>query len=498
MAFLKFNGNMYAKQIALFASIIIFIYLFLLKDSDNLDKKILDLWSGAKSELTHSLSDLNSSSQELYFLGISSYQIVDYSFKSAKGELIDDLLLLFLKTTPYLVYTDKYQFVYLNYRDRYLTKELTDSYPMWLDKDKREDILASAQFLFTISMAINHIMQIDPKDRTNTMHKFIQNFTPIVESHYRRWVLGTRDKKDNTLLGVLERRGWGCKNNKEEYICNKTLREDIIGLRSNYQGDSYCNSLTDEVMLVYAGLGYYLSSYHHTIQNRELLESFRDAVTLFSQHFKSYTSHDFNGKEIETLGFEEGVWAEHPDFAYSLYSKNSFPPHGSSAINRGVGMDISHAGTVVAFLEMLISCKKELNINFPTDDQMKMFTNRFLYNVFNSDLQNPLFKNYMDGSNGWFRVIPDGSGYAPYNLTSTALIRGYPRLGRFSPKLKEVFGTIRDKLNSDNLKNMEFIQKFYQKTVWSHNYLKNEYDFYGEEIDPHTALFLMNFYSSLI
>ncbi len=466
-------------------------------NKNSMDSKISKLWNQSKIEFTHSIDDLKNSPLELYFIGINSYNILSYSFKHKKNRIIDDILDIYLQTTPYLVNSNRYIFTYLKYDQRDSTKTLQNSYPMWLDKNSEEDILASAQFLFVVSFAINKISDIPKRDRTELMKRFIEKFSPIVSSHYRRWILGVVDLEDKKTLGSFQRRGWGCKNSNEEYICARTLLQEIMKLNT-YQGDSYCNAMTDVVMLVNIGLGYYLSSNPDTIKKEELTDFFKKSVVLFSSHFKSYTSYDFNKKPIDTLGFEEGLWSEHPDFYYSLYRDNSFPSKENQKINREVGLDISHAGTVVAFLEMLVNHQKYFNIKFPTSSDMKMFSNRFLYNVFNGDFQKPLFKNYMNGSNGWFRASTNGYGYAPFNLTSTALVGGYPKLGAYNLELKKVFNEIIYKLDSNKSEDIKFMQKFYQKTIWSNYHLKNEYNFYVEPIDSHTALFLINFYSSII
>lgn len=476
--------------------ILLVLSYFLMANS--VDDNISKLWTSAKIELEYSLDDLDNSSLELYFLGINSYNILSYAFAHNKNEIVDEILDLYMSTLPYLTNSNSYTFNYLQYNHRYSTRILQNSYPLWLDNNKKEDVLASSEFLFVISFAINRIKNLPIERRTKRMKIFIKQFSSIVSSHYRRWILGAKSKENSHMLGVFERRSWGCKKKKSaEYICARPLNQIILELDS-YRGNSYCNSMTDAVMLINIGLGYYLSSNPNTLQKEELTSFFKESVALFSSHFKSHISYDFNKKKIETLGFEEGVWSKHPDFLYSLYTDNSFPLEKYQKVNQKVGIDVSHAGTVFAFLDMLVNHKEYFNIKFPTSLDIKMFSNRFLYNVFNGDFQKPLFYNYMNGSNGWFRVSSHGSGYAPYNLTSTVLVQGYPKLGAYNLELKRVFREIYNKLNSQNIKDREFIKEFYQKTIWSNHHLKNEYNFYADKIDSHTALFLINFYSLLI
>jgi len=493
--------NNYIHLIVLFTLIIvIFFKMFNAKNRDepySLDSKISKLWTQSKIEFTHSIDDLNRSSMELYFIGINSYNILSYSFTYKQNRIIDDLLGIYLQTIPYLTHSNQYTFSYLKYDEPNSTKLLQNFYPIWFDKNGKEDILASSSFLFAVSLAINKISDLPMKDRTEVMNKFVKKFSPIVSSHYRRWIFGVVSLESNQLLGSFQRRGWGCKNDNEEYICARTLEQEIMQL-DTYQGDSYCNSMTDVVMLINIGLGYYLSSNPDTIQKEKLTNFFKKSVDVFSTHFKPHTSYDFKKKAIVTLGFEEGLWSEHPDFQYSHYIDSEFPLKKHQKINREVGIDISHAGTVVSFLEMLVANQKYFNITFPTTSEMKMFSNRFLYNVFNGDFKKPLFRNYMDGSNGWFRASIGGYGYAPYNLTSTALVGGYPRLGVYSLELRDIFNNIMHKLNSKNSEDRAFIEKFYEKTVWSNYHLKNEYNFYTDPMDSHTALFLINFYSSIL
>jgi hypothetical protein len=165
-------------------------------------------------------------------------------------------------------------------------------------------------------------------------------------------------------------------------------------------------------------------------------------------------------------------------------------------------MDVAHGSRVIYLLEMLIENGDKFEIEFPTQNDMKMFTDGFFYKVFNQNAQQPLFKNYMDGSNGWFRVNYEskkGYGYAPYSIGSSgALLGGYPRLAKYNKELETVFTLLFKKFNSLKKEDKAFIHKFYENTVWMEEKEREVYQFHQKKINPKSAIFLINFYSSMI
>ena len=480
---------------------------FFIKHS--IDKKILELWSPSKNSIETSITMLKDSPIELYFIGSQSHNILYYAFEEKNSFLIDELLRLYLQTLPYIKKKTNYNIYHLNENKEKTTITLKNPIYIWSNKNGDEELISSAQFLFVISFAINKISSIPIKERTKTMNHFIKNFSPILESHYQRWVLGVKEKGKKITLGSFSRRGWGCKDKKNNYIYARTLNQMIGELGEKaYSGASYCNVIADPSLLIVSGLGYYLSGEKHpnrsyNISNKEALESFFiKSIRVLSKTFKKSTLQQPKNRPTPILSFQEGAWYGHPDYDYSECNVSTFPKKSEKKNHYKVGLDVAHASRVIYLLEMLTENKNKFNIKFPTTNDMKMFTDGFLYKVFNQNLHKPLFKNYMNGSNGWFRVNYDsrkGYGYAPYSIGSSgALLGGYPRLAKYNKKLETVFTLLFQKFNSTKQEERAFVHQFYEKSVWMEAKEREVYQFYEKKINPKSAIFLINFYTSMI
>ena len=471
---------------------------------NSIDAKILQLWSQSKVSIKTSIQMLNESSVELYFIGSESYNLLYYAFVKKNSMIIDELLQLYIETLPYIKQEKVYNIYHINEKKEKTTLQIKEPIYIWKNKKGDEDVIPSAQFLFVISFAFNKITTIPREKRTKTMNNFIQKFSPILSSHYQRWIIGVT--KRGETIGSFSRRGWGCKDDSEEYIYARTLDKMIEELgNKSYHGASYCNVIADPSLLIVSGLGYYLAGTKnqypsYLIQNKKLLENFFiKSIKILSQQFKkSYIKN----QTIPILSFQEGAWYGHPDYYYSDYNGSIFPRKQNRKSNSSIGGDVSHASRIIYLLEMLTENKHKFKIAFPSKEDMKMFTDGFYYKVFNQDFKQPLFKNYMNGSNGWFRVNYEskkGYGYPPYSIGSLgALLGGYPRLAKYNKNLENIFQTLFNKLNSSKEKDRAFIHKFYEKSIWMQKQQREVYQFYERKLSIKSAVYLINFYSSLI
>jgi len=476
-----------------------------------IDSKILKLWNPSKVSFETSIGMLKESPIELYFIGSESYNLLHYAFSKKNTLLIDKLLHIYMQTLPYIKKKKSYAIHNVNEKEEKSTLRLTDSIYIWSNKEGAEELISSSQFLFVISFAFNKISTIPNNKRTTTMNSFINKFSPILSSHYQRWVIGVKNRGNTTKISSFSRRGWGCKDNKEEYIYARTLNQMIGELgKKSYHGASYCNVIADPSLLIISGLGYYLSGTKeqypsYTVQNEKILENFFiKSINILSQQFKksTITTKDSRTKHISILTFQEGAWYGHPDYCYSDYTGSTFPKKKNHKCNSYIGRDVAHGSRLLYLLEMLTENKDKFNIKFPTQNEMKMFTDAFFYKVFNQNFQQPLFKNYMSGSNGWFRVNYEskkGYGYPPYSIGSEgALLGGYPRLAKYNKDLETIFKILFLKFNSSKKEDRAFIHQFYEKIIWMEGEQREVYQFYDKKLTPKSAVYLISFYSSLI
>ena len=473
-----------------------------------IDNKISKLWKVAKPSIESSIKTVKKSPIELYFIGAETYNLLNYAFYKKDYLLVDELLQLYLKTVPFIKKRKSCYIYDLNEKEEKSKKELKEPIYIWENSAETEELIPTAQFLFVISFAFNKISHLPKAKQTIVMNQFIYKFSPILSSHYKRWMLGVEERDKKGKVGFFSRRGWGCKDKKDNYIYARTLTTSIKELgENNYHGASYCNVIADPSLLIISGLGYYLGGIYnqgsnYTISNQDsLIIAFKQSIKEISKKFSIRTRKNSKNKEIKLLSFQYGAWFGHPDYDYSGYTEQRFPDKYNKNAIKNIGVDTAHGTRILYLLEMLLNNKQYFDISFPTQTDMQMFTNNFLYNIFNRDFNKPLFKNYIDGSNGWFRVNYDsreGYGYAPFQIGSSgAMLGGYAKLAKYNREVEKIFSMLVDKLNSKSKQNQDFIKEFYQNAIWMNYQPREVYHFYSKKVDAKTALYLISFYASL-
>ncbi len=468
------------------------------------DIEIKKLWTISKDSFDYSLSTLKDSPIELYFISSDSYNILKYAFFKKNYILVDELLEIYLQTIRNIKIQKNYNIYELEEGKEKTTINLSSPISIWTNQEGDEELISSAQFLFVVSFAFNQISSLTKKEQTLTMKKFIKLFNPILSSHYERWILGIKNDK-NQIFGSFSRRGWGCKDKNENYIYARTLPLLISEITQHkYYNTSYCNVIDDPILLIISGLGYYLhgnlidENLYNIPKKKILAKKYLINISNITKAFKHKTIK-INQKSINILTFQEGAWAKHPDFQYSEYLGATFPTEKDIKGDKNIGIDIPHSSRVIYLLEMLYNTKKSLN-SFPTKQDMIEYSDNFYYRVFNQDFNKPRFKNYLNGSNGWFRVNYDkreGYGYSPFMAgTVGALLGGYPRLSVYNSNISKIFIALFQKFRDK--KYQKFIHENYGKAIWVNREKKAIYNFYQLPLDKRSALFLINFYSSLI
>jgi hypothetical protein len=100
------------------------------------------------------------------------------------------------------------------------------------------------------------------------------------------------------------------------------------------------------------------------------------------------------------------------DMAYARYEGENLPTPDQKAQAQGASWDISHFSLVPMFLVSLYENRQASGTDFPQKSDIENIGNQYVFHVFEGDFKKPLFKNFFDGSDGWYRVAYSGrSGY---------------------------------------------------------------------------------------
>ena len=140
--------------------------------------------------------------------------------------------------------------------------------------------------------------------------------------------------------------------------------------------------------------------------------------TLQTQYRTIYpNTQNFQGQTVGSTSYFNGeyVYVDLSSYAYSGYTGQSFPATNQTANQPNASWDFSYLYRVPVFFRALFDNKKATGINFPSRQDMQGLANQLVYKTFQGNYDLPLFNNYFDGSNGWYRVGYDGAsfGYPP-------------------------------------------------------------------------------------
>lgn len=375
------------------------------------------------------------SGKSRYELQVSTNNLLIAAFNAKEMGVLDSLANLFLHYNSGLDTLKKGQQYYYFISGELDTITIKEDYFCWLDsldrqmKDKstiktaEEGMLNSSQFCYLLSKAYHYFAQIDYSSYTN-INRFMQHYPKVLYSHYFRWISNEE---------FFQTKAWGG-------IDGRYNHHDFLWLKyKNKLGNQpkYCNAVMDVDMWIISGLTEFLAAHEYNKCNVIIPDNVRNdwqdyltlGCNLIESRMKTSKALNFEGIEVDCLNFDVAKWQKHPDNDHSKYTGETFPNKlKQQKAERKIGWDIGHSTRFVHVFETLHHNKNITKRDFPSEQQMNQLANQFTYVVFNGDFQKPLFTNYFDGKNGWYRVNysnRNGFGYAPYDLSLSGINGGY-------------------------------------------------------------------------
>lgn len=484
-------------------------------------KDIIDtIWKNRKEYLINYMhsSLTNKDSQTLYVMQVYTNNLLKYAYYCGNYKILDDLAKLYLIAYYYLEL--KYDYIYFYLPEEHNRKTILPLNPpawMWVDNkfdsdgDEIEMVLCSSQFLYLVSSAINLFLDIDESQRTQNMNELIERFSPIIiNDHYFRWIYADQ--------GIFQVRGWGCDDGIfNHYDFLKKIYNRSFGTM-NYC--SYCNAVTDTDMWIIAGVVEMLAANKknpHLVpladDERLRLLSYVDIGTkLLESRMSSNALIDFDGNSalgLLGLNFDLGAWDEHPENAYSGYTGELFPIESDKMAAENAGWDISHARRFVRVFETLYNNRDVTGQFFPHTRTMMCLTSQVVYGVFNKNFEKPLFSNYMDGTNGWYRVNYDdgqiirmGFGYPPYSLSKSVISGGWGFWSKYNTDMSKLMNTLWNMLNiiwnNSDEEIVEFARKNYASQTYENYVRDTSLETLRNSFSRSDSFILLSFLSSMV
>lgn len=412
---------------------------------------VLSLWNkrknGLQSKVLNSLSA--GKTVVLYNFQDETTFLTNWAFSNKEYLVVDEVIEIYLSTLKFVT-TSKFISMKIGRNRKDLTLKENCSY--WQDSSikslpKIELLLNSSQYMFGAAKMLNNISQVIPNNRTSKMKLFLEKFSSLVlNNHYLRWTLG------NTKF--FQVKSWGCDKGYYNHF-DFLKKKDSFQFHSS-KNLSYCNAITDVDLWIVAGVSEILSAVENAPEYFKISVSKKSQLKNYAKFaigvLESRTKTSFEKNTVYS-NFDIGAWDDHPDHANKGDLSEEFRPTNRTNKSTMSSWDIGHARRFVHVFQSLFNNRDLLNNSFPNEKTMEGFANQFYYKIFNGDFSNPLFANFFDGQNGWYRRNYKNRkkfGYGPSQRSNAFIFGGYGIWKRYNPKIENIQKSVWNMLNDQS------------------------------------------------
>lgn len=239
----------------------------------------------------------------------------------------------------------------------------------------RDCYLCNADYFYPAARLVRTIAALKPAERTAGMNQFVSEYVPLlVKDHILRPNFAERMRAEMNPVSPSYK--------KQIMIADEI--EAVATAAEVLGADAYDPKL---VTLADADVS-------------KLKELVRAGVDRFQ--FSRTLSKDVGGRSAAS--YFNGDYDWHEDLEYGRYEGESFPTAAQKAKAQGASWDISHFSLIPMFLRSLYDNKQASGIDFPQKTDLEYIGNQYVFHVFEGETKKPLFKNFFDGSDGWYRV----------------------------------------------------------------------------------------------
>lgn len=375
-----------------------------------------------------------------------------------QDELAHSLLDLWLKPLDVVARRDRLLVYYLTPDQRLSEAKLDQPSEMWVGPDGIESVLYSAMYLAGAMDIVAAIVRRPADERSATMTDFARRVSGLALSHYTRWAFGPP--------GIWQVRGWGCDASGLDLVSFTRQRLD----RSLGNGSiAYCQAPTDIDMLIMIGLVNLLrtaDAAHDLVvvpasDRRRLLDLVQLQARFFASRLVYGSATTDWGQPVRTVDFDPGAWSDHPSQWFGADQEAAFPDRRPK-LNKGIGWDFSHGARIAwAFLTLADS---SVHTGVAWNSVTDALAHQIAYRVLDDSAELPRFRNFLDGSNGWYSVnLADDAdtGIPPFGLSRAFLAMPWARLSQRDATLMKATARMWQALAAPTTGQCELLKQVY-------------------------------------
>lgn len=265
----------------------------------------------------------------------------------------------------------------------------------WGDQRGRECHLCNAQFFFPAARLLRLVADRAPHDRSDVQIRFASIYGPLLaREHLMRLVYGPEDPASTETASSSRLSRW----------------KKIAG-----SGHERAPRFRDVDAWLLASLAEVLAAFQldpslsplSSVEQTQLDVAYTTGLLALEAQFEL----DSEGR----IHIFEGDFDNHPSHAHSGWTSKELPEPSVEHRSLPSTWDVSHAHRIPVVLRSLLDVRGLLGTSFPSDQLVSDIADHFAETVHYELDGRPLFHNFLNGTDGWFRVGRRGpaTGYAP-------------------------------------------------------------------------------------
>ena len=274
----------------------------------------------------------------------------------------------------------------------------------WVQTDSRgrqrvrECSLCNAQGLYPAARLLRYFAEQAPEIRADAAIELSRSYSPfLAKEHLLRlfydvdWTNPARAQRDS-LVGT-----W-------DWILSPDARKARPSHgQALFDRDLWLLATTAELLAAHVADPEFVPL--STAQAEQLEAALRLGLEVFDSKGTDHTGvADWNGVSVETRTHFDGDYDDHVEYAYAGHTGAEKPDRNNRSPIAGLSWDIGHVARLPVFLRAIHDTRETLKIETASESDLRLSANQYAYVAFNGDLERPLFSNYFDGHDGWYRV----------------------------------------------------------------------------------------------
>ena len=349
--------------------------------------------------------------QQVYFAEYALRPALALAVSQRDVKLLDELAQFYLAFRPRFVQVRQLQSWPGNH-DLLAEQGSEDAFVLpWLERTEkgrrvRECQLCTGQFLHPAARLLHYIAEVPASRRSPNMNAFARAYERILVDDY---VLRL------AYDAAVERYGFRA-DTRGLIALWSAIASSVDSTRPSYRramldSDLWVLATTAEILAAAKSDSTVIDLGSRRVRLMRIVAA-GTRLLATKRHLHSAPTNSTD--TLASVSYFDGDFSDHPDMAYAGWDDSLPPRLGDSARAESASWDISHSYRIPVTLRSLSDAQDATHLSYPDSLELRRVATQYVRRAHYHLRGFPLFHSFLDGSDGWYRVVRSATGVAGY------------------------------------------------------------------------------------